>query len=103
GSRGIGAAIVRRLSADGATVAFTYHSSADAARSLAQELSREEAPVVAIACDQADRKAVTAMVRAIHQRFGRLDILVNNAGVMILGPIDDPGRDQAAMDRQVMV
>lgn len=103
GSRGIGAAIVRRLAGDGASVAFTYQSSSDAARALADELSTPEAPVVAIACDQADRAAVVAMVRSVHGRFGRLDILVNNAGVMILGPIDDPDRDQDEMDRQVMV
>lgn len=103
GSRGIGAAIVRRLAADGAIVAFTYQSSADAAQSLADELSAPDAPVVAIPCDQADRAAVVAMVRSVHARFGRLDILVNNAGVMILGPIDDPDRNQDEMDRQVMV
>lgn len=103
GSRGIGAAIVRRLSADGAAVAFTYHSSEDAALALERELGRAGGQAVAIRCDQADRDAVVAMVHAVHDRFGRLDILVNNAGVMILGPIDDPQRDQAAMDRQVMV
>jgi len=103
GSRGIGAAIVRQLARDGATVAFTYHSSPERALTLASECGAQGQQVVAIACDQADGEAVAAVVRAVHARFGRFDILVNNAGVMILGPIDDPDRNEAEMRRQLAI
>ncbi|WP_439817632.1 SDR family oxidoreductase [Zavarzinia sp. CC-PAN008] len=76
GSRGIGAAIVRRLAADGATVAFTYAGSAAAAEALARETGSTAAQT-----DSADRDAVIARVRD----SGPLDILVVNAGVAVLG------------------
>jgi cyclic-di-GMP-binding biofilm dispersal mediator protein len=76
GSRGIGAAIVRRFAREGATVHFTYQGSRVAAESIAKETGARSAQV-----DSADRKAVTAHVASC----GALDILVINAGVLEAG------------------
>ncbi len=88
GSRGIGTAIVRRLVTEGATVAFTYQQSADAAQALAGELEAGGAHVLALQADAANADAVAGAVDAVVRRFGRVDILVNNAGIGRLGPID---------------
>ena len=76
GSRGIGAAIVRRFAADGAAVTFTYAESRDAAQRLAAETGS-----TAIQTDSADRDAVIKTVRDC----GRLDILVVNSGIAVFG------------------
>jgi 3-oxoacyl-[acyl-carrier protein] reductase len=89
GSRGIGAATVRRLAADGAAVAFTYQSSPDAAQDLVDELEATGAKVAAIKADSADALAVAAAVDEAVERLGGLDILVNNAGVAHIAPIED--------------
>src|SRR5665811_2561343 len=88
GSRGIGAAIVRRFAADGAKVAFTYAGSPDAAQSLATETG-----ATAFHADSADRDAVIARVRA----SGPLDVLVVNSGIAIFG--DALEQDPDAIDR----
>lgn len=76
GSRGIGAAIVRRFVTDGANVRFTYAGSKDAAEHLAQETG-----ATAVFTDSADRDAVIDVVR----KSGALDILVVNAGIGVFG------------------
>jgi 3-oxoacyl-[acyl-carrier protein] reductase len=88
GSRGIGAATVRRLAADGAAVAFTYQSSPDAAQDLVDELEATGAKVAAIKADSADALAVAAAVDEAVERLGGLDILVNNAGIAQGAPIE---------------
>ncbi|HUB25967.1 MAG TPA: 3-oxoacyl-ACP reductase family protein [Tepidisphaeraceae bacterium] len=80
GSRGIGAAIAKRLAADGANVAITYTSGADAAASVVREIERSGRKAIAIQADAADSKAVQAAVEKTAATFGRLDVLVNNAG-----------------------
>ncbi|KDE97568.1 oxidoreductase [Mycolicibacterium aromaticivorans JS19b1 = JCM 16368] len=89
GSRGIGAEIVRRLVADGAAVAFTYQSSAQTARALADELVAAGGKVVAIQADSADADAVAAAIDETVAALGGLDILVNNAGIALAGTIDE--------------
>ena len=89
GSRGIGAAIVRRLAQDGAAVAFTYVAAKDKAEALAQAVQAEGGRALAIQADAADAEAVRAAVALTASTFGRLDILVNNAGVAVLGTIDE--------------
>lgn len=89
GSRGIGAEIVRRLSADGAAVAFTYSASAASAEKLAAELAGDGATVVAIQADAADGAQSAAAVERAVADLGGLDIVVNNAGVAHIAPIDD--------------
>nr|WP_090276647.1 3-oxoacyl-ACP reductase family protein [Mycolicibacterium komanii]CRL70089.1 short-chain dehydrogenase/reductase SDR [Mycolicibacterium komanii] len=89
GSRGIGAEIVRRLSADGAAVAFTYSASGANAEKLAAELAGNGATVVAIQADAADGAQSRAAVERAVADLGGLDIVVNNAGVAHIAPIDD--------------
>lgn len=89
GSRGIGAAIVQRLAAEGATVAFTYVSSPEKAQALVSRVEAAGGRALAIQADSSDATALQQAIRLAAETFGRLDILVNNAGVLALGPIDD--------------
>jgi 3-oxoacyl-[acyl-carrier protein] reductase len=86
GSRGIGAAIAKRLAQDGADVALTYVSAADKARAVVAEIEATGRRGLAIAADSADPDAVTAAVERAAAEFGRFDILVNNAGIFPFGP-----------------
>lgn len=88
GSRGIGAAIVRRFATDGARVTFTYAGSQEAAQKLAAETG-----TTAVMTDSADRDAVIARVRD----SGPLDVLVVNAGIVVFG--DALEQDPDAIDR----
>jgi 3-oxoacyl-[acyl-carrier protein] reductase len=83
GSRGIGAAIAKRLAADGASVAITYTKGADAAASVVKEIERAGGKATAIQADATDGKAVTAAVEKTVATLGKLDVLVNNAGTAI--------------------
>jgi len=83
GSRGIGAAIAKRLAVDGASVAVTYSKGADAAASVVKEIERGGAKAIAIQADAADADAVRNAVERTVTTFGRLDVLVNNAGTVI--------------------
>jgi 3-oxoacyl-[acyl-carrier protein] reductase len=83
GSRGIGAAIAKRLAADGANVAITYTKGADAAASVVKEIERAGQKAIAIQADVADAGAVEAAVEKIVETFGRIDVLVNNAGTAV--------------------
>src|SRR3979411_2217320 len=89
GSRGIGAAIAKRLAADGANVAITYTKGADAAASVVKEIERVGRKAIAIQADAADADAVKAAVEKTVATFGRLDILVNNAGTAIPNKFED--------------
>jgi 3-oxoacyl-[acyl-carrier protein] reductase len=83
GSRGIGAAIVKRLAADGAKVAITYTKGTDAAASVVKTIERAGGKAVAIQADAADADAGKAAVEKTVATFGRLDVLVNNTGTAI--------------------
>src|SRR6516165_7194123 len=83
GSRGIGAAIAKRLAADGASVAITYSKGADAASSVVTEIERGGGKALAIQADAADADAVRNAVDRTVRTLGRLDVLVNNAGTAI--------------------
>ena len=89
GSRGIGAAIVRRLAREGAQVAFTYVSSAGPAQALVQEITDNGGKALALRADSADAAAVQLAVDDTVKAFGRLDILVNNAGVLAVAPVTE--------------
>ncbi|MFV8318696.1 3-oxoacyl-ACP reductase family protein [Mycobacterium sp. 23] len=89
GSRGIGAEIVRRLTADGAAVAFTYASSASDAEQLVAEVAGKGGKAVAIQADAADRGQIAAAVEQAVAELGGLDVLVNNAGTAYMAPIDE--------------
>lgn len=89
GSRGIGAAIVRRLARDGASVVFTYSASSDRAKELVDEIKGAGAVALAIQADSADAASVKSAIAQAVDRFGRVDILVNNAGILVGGMVDD--------------
>jgi len=83
GSRGIGAAIAKRLAADGASVAITYAKDASAASAVVKAIERDGGNAIAIQADAADSEAVKNAVEKAVAAFGRLDVLVNNAGTAI--------------------
>ncbi|HTV71817.1 MAG TPA: 3-oxoacyl-ACP reductase family protein [Rhizobiaceae bacterium] len=93
GSRGIGAAVAKRLAKDGANVAFTYARAADRAKEVVRAIEKLGREALAIAADSADPESGEAAVTATLARFGRLDILVNNAGIYEMGTIDRLTRD----------
>jgi 3-oxoacyl-[acyl-carrier protein] reductase len=83
GSRGIGAAIAKRLAADGASVAITYAKDEESAASVVKAIVSSGGKAIAIRAGATDAQAVTAAVDKTVTNFGRLDILVNNAGTAI--------------------
>jgi 3-oxoacyl-[acyl-carrier protein] reductase len=99
GSRGIGAAIAKRLAGDGASVAVTYSKGADAAASLVKEIERRGGKAMAIQADAADADAVRNAVEKTVTTFGRLDVLVNNAGTAIPKSFEETTLDE--MDRLI--
>ena len=101
GSRGIGAAIVRRLAQDGASVVFSYAASKDRASLLVAEMAVLGQRGVAIRADQANTAEVQGLVTQAHAALGKLDILVNSAGVFVMGKVGDPDADTASLDRQL--
>ena len=101
GSRGIGAAIVRRLARDGAMVAFTYSKSPEKANEVCALVERAGGTAVAIEADSADPKAVSNAVDETARRFGGLDILVNSAGILVRGTIEEFSVDD--FDRMVAI
>src|SRR6266478_1322538 len=99
GSRGIGAAIAKRLAADGASVAITYTKGADAAASVVQAIERGGGKAISIQADATDAKAVKAAVEKTVATFGRLDVLVNNAGTAIPKTFEEATLEE--MDRVI--
>lgn len=89
GSRGIGAAIVKRLAREGANVALTYSSSPDRAQQVAKEAEALGVKAIAIQADSSDAEALVSAVERAATELGGLDILVNNAGIAEMAPIDD--------------
>ncbi|AUG41169.1 MULTISPECIES: 3-oxoacyl-ACP reductase family protein [Pseudomonas] len=89
GSRSIGAAIAKRLAADGASVAITYNASPDRAAALVEEIASAGGRAVALAADAGNPEAVRAAVQQVATLFGKVDILVNNAGISVLGAPED--------------
>ncbi|MGY2202698.1 3-oxoacyl-ACP reductase family protein [Pseudomonas gingeri] len=89
GSRGIGAAVVKRLAREGALVAFTYSASAQKAREVVAAVEAEGGKALAIHADSADAQAIEQAVSQTVEILGGLNILVNNAGILLLGGIGE--------------
>ena len=98
-SRGIGAAIAKRLAADGASVAITYTKGAEAAAKVVTDIERAGGKAIAIKADATDAEAVAAAVGMTVATFGRLDVLVNNAGTAIPKPFEETTQDE--MDQMI--
>ena len=101
GSRGIGAAIARRLAHDGADVALTYLGANDRAEALAAELRETGARVLVLRADAADADDLRAAVDRTVGEFGRVDVLVANAGIAPYGPLADVTLDE--VDRTLAI
>jgi 3-oxoacyl-[acyl-carrier protein] reductase len=89
GSRGIGAAVVRRLAQEGAHVAFTYSISEKVAKALVKEISGYGGKAKAYRADAATPHSLPRLVGKVIKDFGGLDVLVNNAGVFLPGKIGE--------------
>jgi 3-oxoacyl-[acyl-carrier protein] reductase len=101
GSRGIGAAIAKRLASDGASVAITYTKGADAAALVVNVIQNAGGKALAIQADAADADAVKNAVDKTASTFGRLDILVNNAGTGFPKPFEEATLEE--LDRVVAI
>jgi 3-oxoacyl-[acyl-carrier protein] reductase len=99
GSRGIGAAIAKRLAGDGASVAITYSKDASAASAVVKAIEGEGGKAVAIQADAADTKAIRGAVEKTVATFGRLDVFVNNAGTAIPKTFEETTLEE--MDRVI--
>lgn len=101
GSRGIGAAIAKRLAQDGAAVGITYTSAKPKADEVVRAIESAGGRALAIRADSADANAVKHAVAETVRTLGRLDVLVNNAGVVVMSPLDQFALDD--FDRMVAV
>lgn len=93
GARGIGAAIAKRLSKEGAAVSITYATSKEAAEALARSIEKDGGEALAIQADAANVSDVKTAINETVNAFGALDILVNNAGIERSGTIEDYSLD----------
>ncbi len=100
GSRGIGRAIVERLTREGAKVAFIYHSNTEAADEVVATLKDDGHEAVAIQADAADHEQADQVVKDVIDKWGKIDILVNNAGIIRDGLLAtmEPANWQAVID-----
>jgi 3-oxoacyl-[acyl-carrier protein] reductase len=100
-SRGIGAAIARRLASDGNMVVINYAGSVGPAEELASEIEKTGGKALTVQADVSDAVSVTRMFDSAEAAFGGIDILVNNAGIMKLAKLADG--DDALIDSQVAI
>lgn len=102
-SRGIGAAIARRLAADGLAVAVNYAGNADAARNVVEDITAQNGNARAFQADVSDAGAVEQMFAAVRDWSGEPDILVTSAGIMELSPLASCSDDSFARMMQINV
>jgi 3-oxoacyl-[acyl-carrier protein] reductase len=89
GSRGIGAAIARRLADEGADIALTYRAAHEAAKGVVADIEAIGRRALALRADSADPDALTAAVDRVATELGAVDILVSSAGMLLFKPIDE--------------
>ncbi|WNJ82202.1 SDR family oxidoreductase (plasmid) [Cedecea neteri] len=100
-SRGIGAAIARRLSEEGFSVAINYASNITEAEKLVSEIKEAGGQAIAIQADVSDSAAAARLFEETVTAFGGIDVFVNSAGIMKLAPLADS--DDTLFDSQVAV
>lgn len=100
-SRGIGAAIARRLARDGFSVAVNYAGNTERAEALVREIEQAGGRAIALQADVGEAGAVRSLFEAVQAAFGGLDVLVNNAGIISLSPLAELSDDD--FDRLVAV
>tara|TARA_R110000868_G_scaffold122295_4_gene324072 strand:- start:501 stop:1241 length:741 start_codon:yes stop_codon:yes gene_type:complete len=100
-SRGLGAAIVRRLASDGFAVIINYAGGANAAAKLVDEIEKAGGRAIASQADVSDPAAVKQMFDSAEAAYGGIDVLVNNAGIMKLAPIAQV--DDSAFNQMIAV
>jgi 3-oxoacyl-[acyl-carrier protein] reductase len=88
-SKGIGAAIAKRLAADGASVVVNYSSSREGAEQVVAEITQAGGKAVAVGGNVAQESDVGALLTETRKTFGKLDILVNNAGIYSFAPLEE--------------
>jgi 3-oxoacyl-[acyl-carrier protein] reductase len=103
GSRGIGAAIAKRLAKDGATVALTYVNSAHQAQDLVHSIEAAGGHALAIQANSEDAAQLKAAIDLAANTYGKIDILINNAGVFLMGNIADGEMSLEDIDRTLAV
>lgn len=86
-SRGIGAAITRRLARDGFAVAINYAASSAEADALALDIQQQGGQAIAVKADVSNAEQVRALFDTVEQTLGKVDVLVNNAGVLKTAPL----------------
>ncbi|GAC33371.1 SDR family oxidoreductase [Paraglaciecola polaris] len=101
GSKGIGAAIARRLSADGFSVAINYAKNAEPAQALVAELQKADRRAFAVQCNVANTDDVIDMFDIVEKELGPIKVLINNAGIMINAPVAQS--EEADFDEQIAV
>jgi len=101
GSRGIGAAIAKRLAAEGAAVAITYTSAPEKAQEVVKAIESAGGKALAIKADSTDANAVKVAIAETVKKLGGLDVLVNNAGIAVVKPLDQFSLEE--FDRTVAV
>ena len=100
-SRGIGAAVARRLAKDGFSVVVNYAGSEAEAAALVNEITSTGGRAIAAKADVSKAEEVSRMFEVAEEEFGGVDVLVNNAGIMLLSSIGST--DDTAFDRQIAV
>jgi 3-oxoacyl-[acyl-carrier protein] reductase len=100
-SRGIGAAIAKRLAREGAAVAITYAGSQQKAQEVVSAIEAAGGKGLAIQADSADAEAVKSAVSETVRTLGRLDVLVSNAGILTIAPVEEFSLED--FDRMVAV
>ncbi|MBB3213239.1 3-oxoacyl-[acyl-carrier protein] reductase [Herbaspirillum sp. Sphag1AN] len=100
-SRGIGAAVARRLAEEGFAVVVNYAGSTAAAQEVVQQITQNGGKALAVQGDVSNPDAVRALFDTTENTFGGVDVLVNNAGIMVTTPLSET--DDAAFDQQIAI